>query len=279
MAVIGQSRPLPPTAAKGSPNMRTPLFIFGVALALVAFLVMFAFGIVFVGRSQPTGTVPVVVAKTGIDARTPITADMLTLSSIPASAVPPNSFLHIADVSGKAAVVDIYKGEPISANLVATNDDLINASQPSSYLPIPEGYVGVALPASELQTVAGYVAVGDYIDVMAELSTSVFLQNPSRPVAKTVFSDLKVIRVGAQSFAQRPSQVQGVTGSITVVMTQCDANYMYWLLINATLKYTLISAQDYSKASSPQSPSLCPGGPLASIRPEQIDQRWHFTNG
>ena len=89
MASIGQSRPLVAT----NPNMRTPLFIFGVALALVAFLVMFAFGVVFVGRQQVSGQVPVVVAKAQIDARTLITPDMLTLTSLPASAVPPNAFL------------------------------------------------------------------------------------------------------------------------------------------------------------------------------------------
>src|SRR3954468_693796 len=105
MASIGQSRPLVAT----NPNMRTPLFIFGVALALVAFLVMFAFGIVFVSRTQPTGSVPVVVAKANIDAREPITPDMLTLSSLPASAVPANTFLHVADLKGSAAVVQIYK--------------------------------------------------------------------------------------------------------------------------------------------------------------------------
>ena len=118
MATIGQSRPLTPT------SMRTPLFIFGVALALVAFLVMFAFGIVFVSRTQPTGTVPVVVAKSDIDARASIGPDDLTISSLPASAVPPNAILHISQLTGMWAVVQIYKGQAISANLVAANPDI-----------------------------------------------------------------------------------------------------------------------------------------------------------
>src|SRR5207245_9525884 len=46
MAAISQTRPARTT------NVRTPLFILGVGLALLAFLVMFAFGILFANRSQ-----------------------------------------------------------------------------------------------------------------------------------------------------------------------------------------------------------------------------------
>ncbi|TMF41281.1 MAG: hypothetical protein E6I30_00120 [Chloroflexi bacterium] len=142
MATIGQSRPLTPT------SMRTPLFIFGVALALVAFLVMFAFGIVFVSRTQPTGTVPVVVAKSDIDARASIGPDDLTISSLPASAVPPNAILHISQLTGMWAVVQIYKGQAISANLVAANPDDLTAAT-SAYLPIPAGYVAATVLAAK----------------------------------------------------------------------------------------------------------------------------------
>src|SRR4051812_3280702 len=128
MASIGQSRPLVAT----NPGMRTPLFIFGVALALVAFLVMFAFGVVFVGRQQVSGQVAVVVAKAQIEARDSITPDMLTLSSLPASAVPQGTFLHIADVRGLSAVVQIFKGQPISSNLVVTG--ALGASVPDAFL-------------------------------------------------------------------------------------------------------------------------------------------------
>src|SRR5690348_8352286 len=135
MAVVGQTRPF--GATPRATNLRTPLFVFGVALALVAFLVMFAFGIVFVGRSQPSGSVPVVVANRNIDARTPITADMLTLSSVPAAAVAPKTFLHVSDLNGTTAVVQIYKGQPISSNLVASDDGALNITQAKQFLQIP----------------------------------------------------------------------------------------------------------------------------------------------
>jgi len=69
-----------------TPNIRTPLFIFGVALALVAFLVMLAFGLLFANRAQVSTPVSVVVAARDIDAREPLTADMLTTTSLPSTA-------------------------------------------------------------------------------------------------------------------------------------------------------------------------------------------------
>src|SRR2546429_979018 len=175
MAAIGQSRPLTPT------TMRTPLFIFGIALALVAFLVMCAFGIVFVGRTQPTGTVPVVVAKNNIDPRASIGPDDLTISSLPASAVPPNAFLHISQLTGMWAIVHIYKGQAISDNLVAANNDELIASSATAFLQIPPGYVALTLPTSEQQGVGGFISPGDYINVIAAVNTSLF--NPKNPTS------------------------------------------------------------------------------------------------
>lgn len=269
MAVVGQTRPFG-TAPRAS-NLRTPLFIFGVALALVAFLVMFAFGVVFVGRTQPTGSVPVVVANQTIDARTPISPDMLTLSSLPPSAVPPSTYLHIADVKGYAAVA-IYKGQPISSNLVSSTQTVIG---PPQFLQIPKGYVAFTLPTSELQGAGGYVVQGDYVDVIATVNTAVFSLNRPRSVSRTVFTNVYVLRVGPQSALQAQGQSQGVTSSLTVLMSQCDANYMQWLLVNATVKYSLVSHDDYPPTNAPQVQTC----PAEDVGPGAVDARWQFTNG
>ena len=269
MAVVGQSRPLVTTTR--TPNIRTPLFIFGVALALVAFLVMFAFGIVFVGRTQPVGSIPVVVAKASIDARTPITADMLTLSAVPPSAVAPNTYLHVGDVKGYAAVA-IYKGEPISSNLVTATEAPIGQMP---FLPIPKGYIAFAIPTSELQGAGGYVMQGDYIDVIATVNTGAFSQVRPRSVSRTVFSNLYVIRVGPQSALQAQGQSQGVTSSLTVLMSLCDANYMQWLLVNAAIKYTLVSHADYPATNAPAADTCA----VQDVGPTAVDARWQFSAG
>jgi Flp pilus assembly protein CpaB len=267
MAAVGQSRQL---VAPG-PNLRTPLFIFGVALALVAFLVMFAFGFVFVGRQQAAGNVPVVVAKADIDARTAITPDMLTISSMPATAVPPNTFLRVAQLADMTAAVKIYKNQAISSNLVVSPGEIVPTTI-DPFLPIPSGYDALSIPASELAGVAGFIQAGDYIRVIASINTGQFGDKRQRPVVLTVFTDLHVIKVGPQSPIKQQS---GVATSFTVVMTHCDAEYMDWLLLNATLKYTLESKDDYNKTPATAACTSAPSGPIG---PKQVDDRWHFTS-
>ena len=54
--------PLPmPPPARQTTRVRTPLFLVGVGLALVAFIAMFAFGILFASRSSDGAKVPVVL--------------------------------------------------------------------------------------------------------------------------------------------------------------------------------------------------------------------------
>jgi Flp pilus assembly protein CpaB len=274
MAAISQSPPRPVVPAAG---VRTPLFIFGVALALLAFLIMFAFGIVYVGRSQVGGTTSIVVAARDIQAREPIAVDSVTLAKIPTSAVPPKSFTRLIDLVGFAAVVPIYKGEAITQNVV-TNSDAITPAQ-ASYLPIPQGYIAMQVPTSELQGVGGYPAQGDYIDVIASVNTGQFSPVNPHSVTKTVFTKLYILRVGPQTTVPRQGQPQGVSSSLTVVLTQCDALYLDWLLQNATLKYTLLSYKDYGTTPLAPDPSCSDAAASALIGPAQVDQKWGFTKG
>jgi len=132
LAAITQTRP-------ARTGIRTPLFVVGVALALLAFLLMFAFGIVFVNRSQAPGQVRVVVAARDIDSREPITADMITLSPVPVNALPPKAYLKLSDLTGYSALVTIPRGQALTANIVASNPDQLAAGVASSFLPIPPG--------------------------------------------------------------------------------------------------------------------------------------------
>ena len=280
MASIAQPRPsAPPTARARNPQFRTPLFVAGMALALLAFLIMFAFGLVFANRSGG-GQLRVVVASEPISARDPIDPGALTTITVPASAAQPRYFAQPSQLAGTYALVDIAKGQALTANLVATNPDQIPAGTPS-YLPIPQGFIAMTLPTSEQQGVAGYIAPGDYIDVIATVNST--LLSPGalpRQLTRTVFSSLHVLRVGPQSGVPRQGQVQGVSSSVTVLMSLCDAQYLEWLLVNATLKYALLSYKDYA-ASQPAADASCKPTAIPSdvIGPKLVEKRWGFLNG
>ena len=248
--------------------------VIGALLAVLAFAT--AAGIALLPQIQgSSGGTKVVVASHDIAARTVITASDLTLSST--SSPPPQSFTRIADVAGKGARVNIPAGMALSANLVAPSGDLISSSD-VAYLPIPKGWVAVTVPTSEQVGVGGYVQVGDRITMLATINTQLLGQSPGRSVVLTVFRDVGVLRVGpATGNSSGSSSAGAVTSSLTVLMTACDSEYLFWLLNNASMKYELESFTDYQSAPT-QPDSKCPTVSSATgVGPKDVDARWHFT--
>jgi len=110
--------------------------------------------------------------------------------------------------------------------------------------------------------------------VLATVNTSILGINPGSPVVRTVFRNLDVIRVGPASTSSGASQI---TSSLTVLMTACDSEYMFWFLTNAVLKYTLESFKDYQPTPNQPDPS-CPNlTSVGGVGPHEVDARWAFT--
>jgi len=258
------------TSALARPRRGRLYIVVGAVLAVLAFAL--AAGIASLPLIQgTTGGTRIVVAGHDIKARTVITAADLTLASF--NPAPPQAFTALKDVEGKGARVDIPAGLPITANLVGQAGGLINESD-VAYLPIPKGWVAVTVPTGEQVGVGGYVQVGDRITMLATINTAVFGQSPGRNVVLTVFRDVDVLRVGP---ANGGTTTGVVTSSLTVLMTSCDSEYLFWLLNNASMKYVLESYTDYAGAPT-QPDAKCPGVSSATgVGPKDIDNRWHFT--
>jgi Flp pilus assembly protein CpaB len=248
--------------------------VIGAVLAVIAFVAAAAIAS-FPFIQGTTGGTRVVVASHDIQARTQIQASDLTFANF--SPAPVQSFTALKDVVGKGARVDIPQGSPITADVVAASGDLLTPSD-IAYLPIPEGWVAVTIPTGEEVGVGGYVQVGDRITMLATINTSEFGQNPGTPVVRTVFRDVDVLRVGPSAAGGSSASATGtVTSSLTVLMTACDSEYVFWLLNNATMKYELESYKDYGSLPT-AADSKCPNVSAAGgVGPRDIDSRWHFT--
>jgi Flp pilus assembly protein CpaB len=98
--------------------------------------------------------------------------------------------------------------------------------------------------------VAGFIQPGDYISVIATVTTS------AKVASMTIFTNLHVIRVGTNGSS---STTSGAT-SLTVVVTQCQAEVITWFLQYASMKYSLESFHDYlspdNQAKDPGCPSI-----------------------
>jgi pilus assembly protein CpaB len=245
--------------------------IIGAVLAVLAFAAAAGLASLSLLPGTTTGT-RIVVARNDISARTKIQASDLQLSTV--NPAPKEAFTKISDVVGKGARVDIPAGDPVSANLIAPAGDLLSTSD-VAFLPIPSGYVAFTVPTGELEGVAGYPQVGDRITMLATINTSVFGASAPIPVVRTVFSNLDILRVGPVT----AQSTTGVSSSLTLLTTGCDAEYLFWLLNNATLKYTLESFRDYAATPSQPDPT-CPNlSSAGGVGPKEVDKRWHFTTG
>jgi Flp pilus assembly protein CpaB len=196
--------------------------------------------------SSTAGNTPVVVAAHDLAIRVPIQASDLVIQQFHAEDAPPGAFAHIADLKNVVAAVGIAKGQPVTNNLILNSSDAVLGPQ-SAYLPIPTGYVALTIPTGEQIGVAGYIQVGDYISLVAVIA------GKTSTNIRTIYTNIPVIRIGTapsesapvQGNPSAPPKTGGVSSSLTVILTQCQAEYVSWFLANGSLKYTLESFHDY----------------------------------
>jgi Flp pilus assembly protein CpaB len=249
--------------------MRRPLFLIGIGMSLVAFLLVVVLGSTISNRATAgTTQVTVLVAARNIAQREVIGAADLTTERLPTTAVPPGALYHVTDATGQVAQVQLLSGQPLTSNVIARP-----GSGASGYLPIPQGWVAVTLPAGEQQAVGGYVAAGDVIDIQATVPGSLFNATATTQLTKTVFPGIHVIEIGPS----KAGQTQTVATSLTALFTTCDAPYMTWLLTAGTLRYTLRSWHDYGTAPTGPDPSCATGIAPVPIGPVEVDKKFGFT--
>jgi Flp pilus assembly protein CpaB len=225
-------------------SSRRPFTLLGVLLAI---LVIVAFVLVALNASTANLSPQqiVVVANRDLQPRVPITAADLGTKRIPTGAWA-QYFTSRTDVEGMVPLVNIATGHVISANEVARPGQAVGPQ--SEYLQIPTGYVALTIPTSEQQGVADAIQPGDYISMIATVSTA------GKVASKTIFTQLHVIKVGTQAANSGSS-----ASSLTLVVTQCQAEVITWFLNYAALKYTLESYKDYlpgDQAPDPKCPSV-----------------------
>lgn len=281
--------------ARPRPGGGRLFIIVGLLLAVLAFA-----GVLVLGNTLGTGggggaTTVIVVAKQAIPLRHTITADDLETTKVSGAFTNANNtYTNPGDVKGLIAEIQISKGSVITSDMLARDVNVIQTGSRPAFLPLASGYVAMTIPTGEEQGVAGNISVGDYITVIASMSTSLLSTgtgaSPSAPkvVAKTVFTNIHIIGLGPASANVQPAggaatvggtqASSGVTSSLTIELTQCDAEFFTWFLSNtAGLKYTLESFKDYL-AQPPSTPDpTCPTVLAAQgVSQKEVEARYHF---
>ena len=258
-----------------------PFTIVGAVVAVLA-LVIFIFigsrsGQVASSISGTGGQKAVIVAARDIAIRVPLTAADVKVIKVDAAAVPPLAFDKVDQLKGLIPVVGISKDQMLTSNLLVTSSDQVTGAQ-AAFLPIPKGFVALTIPTGEQQGVAGFIQPGDYIAIQAVIGRGLF-QN-----TRTIFTQVHVLRTGVAAVTTAPAQngkpapaptpSAGISSSLTIVVTQCQAEFLNWFLANGAIKYTLESYKDYSPKDVAVDTS-CPNVDAAGgVSVNQINQRY-----
>ena len=232
-------------------TFRRPFTLLGILLALVV-IAAFVLVALNAGAASSSPQLGVVVATKELTPRVAIDLGSVELRTIPVSATYPKDYFFTKkdDVQGMIPLVPIHPGQAITANEVARPNQALGSQ--AEYLPIPSGYVAVTIPTSEQQGVANYIAPNDYISVIATVATG------TKVASKTIFTNLHVIRVGSQPNTPGTTATGTTATSLTVVVTECQAEVITWFLTYAALKYSLQSFKDYLQPGTQQPDPKCP---------------------
>ena len=261
-------------------------------MAVLAFGGVFLLGNTLGGGGGGGSTTTVVIARQAIPIRHVITDADLDVEKVSGNFTGSNNtYSNKSDVANLISEIQISKGSVITSDMLAKDLGLVPAGSAPAYLPLASGYIAMTIPTGEQQGVAGHISVGDYITIVASASVSIFstgqVSGPPKVVTKTVFTNIHIIGLGPASAGVQAAggvgtgsssaTTSGITSSLTIELTQCDAEYFIWFLNNTTLRYTLESFHDYLQAPTDPDPS-CPTVVAAKgVSQTQVDGRFGFT--
>lgn len=137
------------------------------------------------GRDEPR--VPVVVAAQAIPARTRLTAEMLAVKQVPRQYAWRGSLQKVDQAAGKVTTAAIAAGEPVLSTALNLPENKVGLA-----FTMPEGFRAVTIPVNESSGVAGRLAVGDRVDVVAVLPKEVAAAEKS----VLLLEDLAVLALG-----------------------------------------------------------------------------------
>lgn len=287
-----------PAPARPRPGGGRLFIIVGLLLAILAGAGVFFLGGNIGGAGGIGGapTTTVVIAKQPIPMRHAITASDLETTKVSGSFTSVNNtYGSTSDVVNLIAQIQITKGSVITSDMLAKDVGLVSGAAPA-YLPLASGYVAMTIPTGEQQGVAGHITLGDYITVVSSANVTVFAvgatqaTGPPKVITKTVFTNVRVIGLGPATASVQPASgattVGGTTGptggvvsSLTIELTQCDAEFFTWFLNNTTIRYTLESFHDYLTQPPSAPDPTCPTVLSAQgVSQKAVEARYHFTS-
>lgn len=215
-----------------------------IILAVIAGIVTALLTISYINNSKnqiPAGmkTTEVVVATVDIEANVAITGEMIVIKEIPANSIHTKSIRSLNDVVGQITSEKIVAGEQIIKDRLA-----IGQTDTSISFTIPENMRAMAIPINETTGVAGFISIGDKIDIMIEDVIA------GKTITSTKLQNVIVLQKGqnaADNFELQGAN-KGLTASLTILVTPSQAEVIgYALNIGSPIAVSLRNPADNVK--------------------------------
>lgn len=177
--------------------------------------------------AEPTDrqTVPVIVAKTDIPAKTKVTAEMIQIQNIPAEYLQPGA------VRDRTQVVGVVSREHIIAGEQVTGRRLLSERKSAGLTGIiPPGKRAVTIAVNDVSGVGGMIRPGDHVDVMATFDQG----TAGDFIGDVVLQDIQVLAVnrdleaGLSESNAKDKKEAGKTATVTLAI---DASYVHHLAV------------------------------------------------
>lgn len=246
------------------------------ALLLAVLSTFFLYQYVESLRKEPEVKVEygtVIVAEANIPELVKISEEMIASKSVPVEAIHPDAARVPTDLIGLTSKSEILNGEQILKTKVAT----VEAELSLAYQ-IPENMRAIVVPiASEVTGLAGYLEIGDHVDMVVTYSNRPGPGTPpdpnqepevdseedpevTTPVAPefdeviegyvetiTQFQNIEVLALGvkgALNEAGQPVESQGVPSSVVLLVTPEQAEVVSYMLGAGSFQMTLRNPVD-----------------------------------
>ncbi|GBC83094.1 hypothetical protein HRbin10_02234 [bacterium HR10] len=161
-------------------------------------------------------TKKVVVAAVKLGLGTPIKAEQVSLAEWPESLLPRGAFSEVEKLIGRVTIAEIFPGEPILEARLAPEGSA--AGLPAI---IPPGMRAMTVKVDEVIGVAGFVAPGTYVDVVATVVEGA----GQNAVSRVILQNVKVLASGQRMETQKDGQAIEVK-TVTLQVTPEEAEIL-----------------------------------------------------
>lgn len=181
---------------------------------LVALIVTAVVAKLTAGKASPTGEI--VIAAHTVKAGSVLTPEDLQLRSVPARAALAGSLGSVGAAVGAVTRTELTTGAPV------LSDELESSQAAGLDYQIPAGMRAFTVPVNGVSGVAGQLAAGDRVDVLATFTAQSSASNGGvavTPHATVVVQDIGVLALGTGTGSVAPAATSSGTSSPYTLVT------------------------------------------------------------